>query len=228
MNKNHLTAIVFTVSFALTVAITFGSAFIGNNNGENTVLTPDTTKNNNGFVDSEIDNSNLTESLTTNTHIDILDQILDQFASYDTVFSWSNVGGNNVNGGGFEYILDGETVTTVFETETTGNGEETSSKEDTTAVTKPAPEVTDKEPVTVIPEETTILSPSTETDTEPATEPETTDTSIDTDSEIVTDTDVDVDTTVAETYDTTTVTTEADNTEEITEPVDNSQAEIFE
>ncbi len=224
MQNKHISAIIFTAAFALSVAITVSAGLVdrrinSNNAAESNV---DGLQNTMNTSDDKSSDNNLSDRADTtashNTHVDIFDQILSQFASHETVFSADSVGGSNSNRGGTKYVLDGETVTTIYETETTTiEGETIIDRDETTVEETTVPKDTEKPPVTIAPVETTS-TPVTFPVTEPATDtiPETTETTThetETDGESTDETNIGEDTT---------------GSDNVTDPVDNSQAEVIE
>ena len=222
MKNNHLNVIIFTVAFALTVAIAVICGSISSNitpNQQGIVTDPSGSSPINnlfspgGNDNKETDPNTPQKKPTGNGGVNSpYNDIMQQFQSHETVFNSGNVGGNNPIRGGVKYELDGQTVTTVYETETTTiRGETTEAPETTTA----PPKETEKEPVTVAPPETTKVPETTVAPETTTAAPETTYDTQDTTTDTETETEAPETTGVAE--------------EETTdEPVDNSQSEVIE
>lgn len=223
MHNKHLSVIVFTVVFALAVAITVGAGVIDKRiNAGIAAETSDVKDTNNNLENPDVTQNddvgaNNTKPGSSNIN-DILNQILGQLGSHETAFGQGMVGGKNVNKGGEKYELEGEAVTTIYETETTTNENDTTivPDEETTVIVDTTTTDTTKEPEVITTPETTV-SPETEPVTESVTDivtEEITDTA--------TDETVDVETTVGEEE------TTGEVEEDATEPVDNAQAEVTE
>ena len=230
MKNKYRSMIIFTVAFALTVAISVICGTIGmkNNNTVNVAVTdPNGSASINNLFspggetdNKETDPNSINRHPTGNGGVNSpYNEIMEQFKSHETVFNSSNVGGNNPIRGGVKYELDGQTVTTVYETETTTvRGETTATPETTTT----PPDDTDKEPVTVAPPEITTV-PDTTSVPETTTSPETTEvTTEDTTEASTTEADSETETELTE------ETTGISDEETTAEPVDNSQTEVVE
>ena len=210
MNNKHLTVIVFTIVLSISIAATVGSAVIDKK--INTVQTVDTKDSASQTKDTEKGNSEVIDSTTTlsdhhsagNAYFDIIDQILDANTHYETVLSPSNIGGKNPSSTDVAIDVDGETMTTVYETETTTIEEETTISPETSS------EVTTVKEQEVIPDTPEIA----DTTTEPVADTTTI--------ESQTETILETETTIVQSSEETTGSTEI---EQSTEPIDNSQSE---
>lgn len=214
MKSKFVTIIVFTLVFSVSAAIVVGSSVINRRTGISSAEVV-TTAADITTLKGETVSPETTAVNDNGPGNNIYEQILNQFLGYETVFSAQNVGGHNYNKGKVEYIIDGQTVTTVYETETTVNPDETTAE---------PLETTNVEENTVL--DTTVAVDTTVSDTTDfITETETgadisETTGVETTVEPTDTTASDVDTTEPDFEETTAF------PDETTEPVDNSQGEM--
>lgn len=182
MKNKYLSIIIFTLAFAVSIVASVGAAVIDKKMSAPEVNENDITTIN--TIDSQpIDSSNETTSIgnnhnsnSNNLYNDIINQILGKDSIYETVLSPNNVGGKNNYTTEVLMELGGETVTIVFETETTSVEttisditipEETTREPVRVPITFDPPVTTAEPVVTTMPtvEETTIAEETTDTDT---------------------------------------------------------------
>lgn len=142
MQNKYKSVIVFTLIVAISIASIIAANFI--NNSSKTPIEDDTTSNNisstNETVKDDIAGDEIsTTSEDKNNHVgnlygDVLQQVLGESNNYETVLGPGNVGAKNPYETDIKIELDGETVTVIFETETTTIEEETTISPNTTVL----------------------------------------------------------------------------------------------